>query len=446
MEALWSLFEVVGGVNEVFERSQVKDEEVSTLTTIVQSIWQSISGFFEGKTQEERDQLYHSNMVWSQLMQQLQACHEVLAKHRKAAAQDAPMLQDSVAAEARPVASAVRRSLGQAQRTMREGMEALSGKLGAIGTAVLKLPEDELAIIKQASSELQRLVPLLQLAITTQQPSAAAGPRGTKRSLEDASPSSNGNGSANGSGVGVPQLSDGPALGGRSLSAESFQDLPAVKLELTSEGPAARGVELASLTLQDLRPGVSQSTTSLDSNAAGGDATSPGGSSSSARRFRCGRAELANRVPNTLSMSGPGGPRTARRPYGAFISRDLFVLEVPTLAPASLDVDAATLAFGGPDLTAATLAWGTPESYNMPAATPPPVGFVSGLTKGGLHVRRLNETAWKWSSESEQVELFEGDTIALLMESPPSSEQPAPQRTLADSEARLLLGMIVKVL
>merc|ERR1719440_2256604 len=154
-------------------RSSEKNQELATLIASVESITASVKAFAEDLLPEERDAAFYSNKVFPELLKQLKLCDEVIGKRYEAIENASAQAARALPAPAREGMVSCRtialsclkkgfRSYG------REALEAFSSKLGAF-SSLLRLPEDELAVIRCASGELQRLVPLLHLAITAHQ-------------------------------------------------------------------------------------------------------------------------------------------------------------------------------------------------------------------------------------------------------------------------------------
>jgi len=179
MDALFSLFDVVAGVGELLGRSEEKDQELDTLASSVESISQSVRMFAVGLPIDERDEAFCCNKVFAQLVGHLTLCKDIIERHKNRVGQQQspPPALDNGQAQSSTTFRFIRQSLvSQSSRTVREGLEVLSGKLGALGG--FALPEDELEIMRKAGQELQRLVPVLMLAISVYRP------RAQKRSLE----------------------------------------------------------------------------------------------------------------------------------------------------------------------------------------------------------------------------------------------------------------------
>jgi len=420
METLCGTIEFLGVFDEWLSRSEVKDQELQRLCTLVESISQSVGAFVTDLTPEEKVSVWKSNKVWSQVSQQLQACWKVIRRQTDLCAitggPQLPQLQDEECPEGAPVISALRRSWVNTTRAMtnsaKEGLELLNSKLGSVGS-VFKLPEDQLGVMKEASEELKRLLPLLQLAITSWTSSS-------KRKCSEAFPNQNGSRQ-------VFLRSDTSADPARAASAGSLEDVKddpmPVIMKFMSESPASTGVDLPPLTTQDLRSASSMSTASLDST-----------DGAEFRRFLFGRQEV-KQVPKGFTL-----PRNGEaQPIMKFVSRDMFALEVPIVQAAVEDsMNCATLAFGGDD-GGATLALGGPvETFTC---TLKPLAAATGLATNGFHMRVSTSTRWRWFAKDSKVELNIGDVIALLLESPPDAVNPAPMRDLEASEARCILGV-----
>mmetsp|Transcript_47784 Transcript_47784/g.104037 ORF Transcript_47784/g.104037 Transcript_47784/m.104037 type:complete len:428 (-) Transcript_47784:70-1353(-) len=421
MEVLCQLFDTVSTASEFFGRALDKAQELSLLSATVQSVGQSFRTFVNELPQDERISVYESNQVFPHMLKQLKECEEVIERHQErcleAASPSKPALQDKKPEEKsdeKPngTFSSLRRLSWskESKKTFQELKEVIGGRLGNIGTQLLKLPEDELQVIRKASEELARLVPLLQLAI------AAHAQRGLKRSFSQMATSATS--VAVRSGVSITSCTSDPG--------------DTLLLQLVSNSPLARGCELPRLTPRDLRTTTGRSTSSLESN---------GGESPATPRLVFGRQELRN-LPSVLTL--PSGPNQPRRPFSLYVSRELLSLEV---LPESSTVTSTTaesmetLTFGGgyTEEAAATLAWGVESAVEV--APPSPLAVVTALSAGGLHKRSRGETRWCWYSKDSKADVFDGDCVALILESPPGSATPASRCDLSADEANCLLGL-----
>jgi len=445
MDALFSLFDVVAGVGELLGRSEEKDQELDTLASSVESISQSVRMFAVGLPIDERDEAFCCNKVFAQLVGHLTLCKDIIERHKNRVGQQQlpPPALDNGQAQSSTTFRFIRQSLvSQSSRTVREGLEVLSGKLGALGG--FALPEDELEIMRKAGQELHRLVPVLMLAISVYRP------RAQKRSLEcdnllpatahqdlwRRSISSS-----------ASEVERAVALPGNHAVAEVE---PSLQLQLVSDHPAARtGPPLPALNMAELRPIVAASSSSLESAVQG---AAPDAAQATSRQLVFGRQELKDRVPKSITLTSKG---IAPQPLSRFVSRDLFALDVPlasTLVEEPEDsLNMSTLVFGddgssaGDDLLGATLAWGCGDTGSALSGKavkpPPPLAEAMGLSTAGLHVRTAGETRWQWMPKERKVEVRQGDRIAILLESPPGSSNPGPPKDLELHEATCLLGI-----
>jgi len=437
MDSLCSLFDAVACIGELLGRSEEKDQELSALASTVESVSQSVRTFAFDMSPEERDDVFNSNQVFPQLARHLRQCDEVIAGYRTVGGSEQQKQLEDKAASDRPVLSSLKRNLLSSSKTLHEGLEVLSGKFGSLGAGIFRLPEDKLAVIRQATSDLQRLVPQLTLAIS------CYTFKGQKRGMSETwAPSSRPSKVQHRDPLHLSDAADrhrgrsSPgAAAGRAL-ANGHDDIPKLMLQLVSESPLAPKGPLPSLTTQELRPLAATSSLSLDSAQ----------DDSSSRKLVLGRLEMKNKVPPAYTLPvRTGGPP---EPLWKFISRDLFVLDVrrpPPPPPAVQDsLDVATLDFGVADDFAATLAWGGGD--DTPAGRPaaPTLAVVSALSKVGIHVRAAGDTMWRWTSKDLQVDIHDGDRIAILLESPPGSCVPGTSRDLGESEATCLLGLVLR--
>lgn len=441
MEALCGLFETFTCVGDVLSRSESKDQELRSLSNTVESISASVRDFIADMSLEERQYVFQSNKVWSDLLEQLKRCDKVIRRNLEANSQsDLSRLEDDL--RAGTTVSSFRRRLSNVttavRASARETGEALSGRMGRLGTTVFRLPEDELTIIRESSKELSRLVPILQLAIL------AHGARGVKR----AHSGSNGR-------VTIEPLGSRPrfeALAGDAAGGPGPRPPPAddLVLKLVSDYPAAAGVELPVLRTDELR---SSSTAASSTSVETVGSASETGTGSATNRKVFGRQELRDKVPRQLSMRyEPGQPA---QPFSRFVSRDLFLVEVlPEVMPPESDpiadqdtMEMPTLVMNGISSTpdsqaAATLVMGgISQSPPRVEAARRAIAMATGMARAGLHLQIAGETKWCWKDKDIPIEMYIGDRIALLLESPPGSYTPGPQRDLEAEEARCLLGV-----
>jgi hypothetical protein len=132
-----------------------------------------------------------------------------------------------------------------------------------------------------------------------------------------------------------------------------------------------------------------------------------------------------------------------------FVSREHFVMEMTrpeAEAVADDSMNLATLAFGDSgDDGGATLPWGQEFVQESPLTAMPsrPLATLKGLTNNGLHLRtEAGGSHWAWYAKDEKVDVYKGDCVSLLLESPPGSGSPGPARHLRGDEARCLLGLV----
>lgn len=430
MDALCNLFDAVSCVSELLGRREEKAEELSALVSTVGSVSQSVSSFALELPPHEREAVFHSNPVFSDLANQLRRCEQVINKYRENYRESEALEDDkAVGAVSRPLLSAVRRHWANGSRTLNEGLEAVSGKLGSLGTGLLRLPEDELAIIRQASAEMIRLVPLVLLAIS------AYTPRGARRG---------GSGRLASEVWAEPQPRSRPRISLTSSASDSagaleqgnnsLEDEPLMQLQLVSSEPG----ELPAMTTRHLRPMFGGSCSSLD--------LAIGVPAEGVQRFMCGRIQLRDHVPKTLRL--PYG--TQFQPLIAFVSKEHFVLDVsrpPPQADAPDTMNMDTLNLGGAEELGLgpTLALGSSTEISGVVERAPDA-TVWGISEKGLHVRELGQNTWRWTPAKQRVEIRYGDTIAVILVSPPRSAEPGPQRDLSDSEAECKLGLELRPL
>ncbi|CAE7204475.1 PAPP5 [Symbiodinium sp. CCMP2592] len=336
----------------------------------------------------------------------------VMARNQKPTSPENAALEDSKPANG--FRGILKQGMKQGSRTLQEGLEALSSRVGAVGSGLLRLPEDELIKVKEANETISRLLPTLTLAIQ------ANSLRGSKR------------------GADTP-ISDEPAAQrprtaiesgssnavSRSESSSTQQPgteerRPLLHLDLVSDAPFAENRDQGTLTTLDLKPGVAQSTTSLESND-----TSLGDDSGNVRLV-LGRADLQKRVTLQFPAAAKRKPTSVLQ----FVSREFLLLEVP---------DTSNIAPTQGSMEMATLVWGCWNDSQQDADEKPPLAYVSGL-KSGYHLRKIRETRWTWIAKGDKASIEEGDTIAIVLESPPGSEAPAPSKDLNAEEARCILG------
>uniref|UniRef100_A0A7R9ZVW3 Uncharacterized protein n=1 Tax=Pyrodinium bahamense TaxID=73915 RepID=A0A7R9ZVW3_9DINO len=427
MEALCGLFDAVACVGELLGRGGEKEEELETLVGTVESVSQSVRTFAADLDASERDAVFNSNQVFPQLAKHLRQCDEVISKYRRTSSISQQQLEDH--GDSKPMLSSLKRGLLKSTRTFNEGLEVLSGKLGSFGAGLLRLPEDELAIIRQSSLELARLVPQLNLAISV------FTLRGQKRLASPAW--------TNQLPLKVSRL-EAPAPGGDAAAGLSASDeaakeaAPLLRLQLVSDHAASRTCTLPALTTQELRPISSASSSSVDSAI--------GTAAEGTARLVFGRQELKDKIPKSFTLSASNGQ--APQPVSRYISRDMFVLDIqrdPPKPEQQDTMDFPTLQFGAPEDFGPTLALGsdttTGPTTQIDSAVGPSLATVSGLSANGLHLRKAGQTVWRWASKEQREELRHGDRIALLLESPPGSCVPGPPRDLGAEEAQCLMGL-----
>lgn len=404
MEVLCSLFDTVAGVGELLGRSEEKCQELTKLVSTVGTLSQSVRSFVEDLPPDEKEQAFRSNQVFAQLVSQMQECSSIISKHRTPTSQ---AIGDNEPGERRKsigdaTRSALRAGWQRGSRTLHEGMEVLSGKLGSLGSGLFQLPEDELAIIRQASQELERLVPLLTLAVQV------FNQRGQKRPISQNS----------------MQPCQMPRL-------RSNVEVPELHLQLVSEHPSARNsTQLPVLTTRALRLRTGSSS-SLDGDV-------------DVFRLAFGRQELKDKVPRSITLTAKSSE--APQPLARFVSRDMFNLEVPVPQPEQVqdqdDDMGATLQLGAGDAgndDFATLVMG--DGGGDQSVSLKPLAVVVGLTQSGLHLRAFGEKRWRWMAKEKKADVQEGDCIAVLLESPPGSSNPGPPRDLEEQETTCLLGI-----
>lgn len=435
MEALIGLFDTVASFGAIVSRSDEKSQELNSLIIAMESISASVQAFAQDLLPEEREAAFHSNKVFEELLKQLRSCGEVINKRydaiERAAAQaravPAPSRVSTVACIDNAL-SVLRQGIRSCSR---EAIEALSGKLGGSLGSLLRLPEDELEVIRSSSTELQRMVPLVTLAIT------AHASRGRKRFIEHASGSSS-------SMLESEQKRPRPALqddaGATAASTESRGRLPEKEdskllLQFISDSPVARGCELPTLTMSELRPGgtngVSQASLETTSSGEGGS-SDPG----RATKKLLGRQEM-QRVPKTFEVR--------KQHVSRFVSRDFLQLEELPQAESATSkcmqtLDMPTLEFGcdaGVLEDSGTL----PMGGFLAEAAPLALATARSLCKTGFHCRSSGATMWRWIAQDAEAELRAGDCIAVLLESPPGSFNPGPARDLEAHEVTCLLGV-----
>lgn len=447
MEVLGSLFETVACFGAFLGRSDEKIQEMGNLIVLVESISASVKAFAGDLLPEEREDAFRSNAVFAELVKQMKLCEEVINKRfeaveRAAAVQaralPAPFRVSTVlhSSSAVSATSSIIAGLKQGIRSWsREGVEAMSGKLGSLSNC-LQLPEDELVVMQSSSKAMRKLVPLLNLAISTH---TSRGRRRISVSSSDYEPPESKR----------PRhaLQDGqPTSEGASASRPRTPERePNFFLQLVSDSPVARTCELPALTAFDLRPArTNLSTTSLDTTGSGSEPSTNLSSPSMRKLF--GRHELRERVPRPFMLPVQNGAQAQRQHVSRFVSRDLFLLEEkpqPPLSPARMQVQASleapTLEFGGDPFVlddSGTLPMGgAVEAETHELAT------AKSLCKTGLHCRSSGETLWRWVAQDTETALHTGDRIALLLESPPGSFTPGPARDLEAHEVTCLLGV-----
>lgn len=459
MEVLGSLFETVACFGAFLGRSDEKSQEMGNLIVLVESISASVKAFAGDLLPEEREDAFRSNAVFPELVKQMKLCEEVINKRFEAIERAAAVQARALPAPSRvsiashsssgvSATSSIIAGLKQGIRSWsREGVEAMSGKLGSLSNC-LQLPEDELAVMQSSSKAMRKLVPLLNLAISThtsrgrRRLSVSSSdyevpePKRPRHALQDGQPTS------------VEFASFCPSEGASAIRSRTPEREPNFFLQLVSDSPVARTCELPALTALDLRPArTNLSTTSLDTTATGGSEPSTNLSSPSMKKL-FGRQELRERVPRPFMLPVQNGAQAQLQHVSRFVSRDLFLLEEkpqPPLSPARMIVQAsleeATLVIGGDpfalDDSGTLHMCGDPmleaETHELVTA--------KSLCKTGLHCRSSGETLWRWVAQDTETALHTGDRIALLLESPPGSFTPGPARDLEAHEVTCLLGV-----
>jgi len=312
----------------------------------------------------------------------------------------------------------------------------LSGKLGSLGVSLLHLPEDELNIIREASRELERLVPLLTLFIQ------AYNQRGQKRAYSQdcliSAPK-------------VPKLLDMPSsealVTSQASSCLSAKDVPELHMQLVSDHPSARsGIPLPLLSTREMRLREGSSSSVDGSPKHQISTVEVGRDDLRVCRLSFGRLEVKDKAPASITVTSKG--TAAPQPILRFVSRELFVLEVPEVPPVLPPCDSmggATLQMGceGDEISCATLAFGSDDiTAPLPASIPEePIAFVSGVSQNGLHLRKVGQQRWCWIGKDVKADLREGDCIAVLLESPPGSSQCGPPKDLEEKDVTCLLGL-----
>jgi len=456
MEVLGSLFETVACFGAFLGRSDEKTQEMGNLIVLVESISSSVKAFAGDLLPEEREDAFRSNAVFPELVKQMKLCEEVINKRFEAIERAAAVQARALPAPSRvstvshsssgaSATSSIIAGLKQGIRSWsREGVEAMSGKLGSLSNC-LQLPEDELVVMQSSSKAMRKLVPLLNLAISTHTSrgrrrlsvssaeSEAPTPKRPRHALQDGQPTS------------VEFAVSCPSEGASASRPRTPEREPNFFLQLVSDSPVARTCELPALTALDLRPArTNLSTTSLDTTGSGSEPSAHLSSPSTKKLF--GRHELRERVPRPFMLPVQNGAQAQLQHVSRFVSRDLFLLEetlLPPPSPARIAVQAsleeATLVMDPFALDdSGTLPMG---GAAMPEAETHELVTAKSLCKTGLHCRSSGETLWRWVAQDTETALHTGDRIALLLESPPGSFTPGPARDLQAHEVTCLLGV-----
>lgn len=417
METLFGLFEAANWIGEILSRNEDKGKELSDLAFNVQSVTQSIQTFSDNLPQEDRDYVFNSNQVFPELARVLNSAKGVLEKSSPPAI-DNGHAKSEVSNGFRGMLTS---GMKQGSRTLQEGLEAISSKVGGRASDLLRLPEDELGLIRQANTDIRSLMPQLQLAI---QAVAIRGTlTGTKRPAETALESEDkrlrtlADGDVSGGG----QAGAAGQVAGQALEPSEVTSLtrPLLELKLVSDATYAQDMDFPRITTMDLRTTAALSSTSLESDSSPGDRVC---------RLVMGRIELCNKKVS-FEVPTPGKPTSISR----FISRDFMQVDVPDApaGPTQGTVDMATLALDYWDASQETV-----ESSSL--------AHVSGLGNLGVHIRRKGETRWRFNARHEKVEVMEGDRLALVLESPPGSVKAAPNEDLEAEQAVCILGCELK--
>lgn len=408
MDVLCGLFDTLKDVGEFLGRSEEKCQELSKLMNTVVTLRQCVKLFVDRLEPPERERAYESNPVFCHLLCQMQKCQAVIDKNwargEAAAVGGNGSAAGRIAEEGRGLASSamakLKSGLARGSRTFHEGLEVLGGKAGSC-SGLLFLPEDELVIIRQASQELERLVPLLSLAIQvySQYPQ-----RGQKRALTDE-------------------------------DSCDLSNVPALRLCLVSDHEKARtGGPLPILTPQKMRLRSSASNSSLENGVVEEGAIFT--------RVVFGRQELKD-VPDAITLT----PKNSEKPVplARFVSRDMFVLDIPlkqVKTPCADFLLADTLPRVCEVDDEATQQLCNDPGIHTSAATS--IASITGLSHGGVHLRQAGEARWRWKAKGSKQQVSFGDTVAILLESPPGSSLPGAPRDLEGKDTTCLLGIELK--
>ncbi|CAL1158695.1 unnamed protein product [Cladocopium goreaui] len=416
METLFGLFEAANWIGEILSRDEDKGKELSDLAFNVQSVTQSIQTFSDNLPQEDRDYVFNSNQVFPELARVLNSAKRVLEKFSPPAIENGQQAKPQANNGFRGMLTS---GMKQGSRTLQEGLEAISSKVGGRASDLLRLPEDELGLIRQANIDIRSLMPQLQLAI--QAVAIRGSLTGTKRPAETALESDQDKR--------LRTLADGEVSGqaaqagqaGQALPLQSEVKRPLLELKLVSDATYAQDMDFPRITTMDLRTTAALSSTSLESDSSPGDRVC---------RLVMGRIELHNKKVS-FEVPTPGKPTSISR----FISRDFMQMDVPDVPGPTQGtqgtVDMATLALDYWDDSQETV-----ESSSL--------AHVSGLGNLGVHIRRKGETRWRFNARHEKVEVMEGDRLALVLESPPGSVKQAPNEDLEAEQAVCILGCELK--
>lgn len=424
METLFGLFDTVACIGEVLSRSEDKDQELQKLSSTVESVSQSVRTFSAALPLQDRDRVFNSNQVFPQLAKVLQRCKQIVLESYQKNIQNIAIQDQNGQSEntnSSFLKGMLKNGMRQGSRTIQEILEVASSKMGNLGPSMLRLPEDELALLRQANADIMTLLPQLQLAMSASLAANGQPGHGTKRKAEEW--------------LEAPQKPAIASDAGFPLSStNSAEEAPLLLLQLVTDVPGVPPTTMPALSTKEMRPMSAASTTSLDSNEGRGDGgTADGGNgcvidSAGSEHVKVvfGRHELRDKVPESLSLPAKKG--AAAQPLSRFVSRDFMMLEVPQPpAPVQDSLDMATLALGCDTEVGADML------IHLARAC--------GLTAQGMHLRTVGETKWKWLGRDEKAEIRGGDRIAVLLESPPGSSITAPQRDLEAHEATCLLGI-----
>eukprot|EP00746_Dinoflagellata_sp_MGD_P075843 gnl/MRDRNA2_/MRDRNA2_30494_c0_seq1.p1 gnl/MRDRNA2_/MRDRNA2_30494_c0~~gnl/MRDRNA2_/MRDRNA2_30494_c0_seq1.p1 ORF type:complete len:454 (+),score=78.23 gnl/MRDRNA2_/MRDRNA2_30494_c0_seq1:89-1450(+) len=446
------LLEAACVVTDILGRGDEKAEEIQRLRSTVKCIYQATQSFAQHRSSEELQEVLNSNEVFKELLVHVRKCEDTLKKHTRPAVDDGDdelnartltgeeIAENTSSSSTSRFVAKVRQVQEFGKEFTREVGEALGSKLGVL-REVLRLPEDELKSLKSLGSELERLVPLLNLAITSMNqrpsdpgftPTPSSNSSTRTRPLTDGSRTMSFGALSN---MSEPSSENGTspdpptkvARGENHTDVHSLDvDVPRWRLQLLSEKGGAP--ELQEIVVADLRQSDEKPLTPMSRVV--------------------GRMEVHAKLPKTMTHPPTRGQEP--QPLWKFISRNHLLWKLktpPEPKPVPDSLDGPTLNMPGSqeeDIGCDTLVMtGVSESQQGGSEDRALVGSIQPLNPGGVHLyeRREAGNVWKWIPRGSEQHVFTGDHIALVLE---CNGVLGCQRNVNSSDATCVLGMEVR--